>query len=200
MLIVPLVDNDHSASPRRGRPRASGVDQALLDATLELASDVGLHAMSMDELAQRVGVSKATIYRRWPSKERLVLDALNQAMQPFAPIDTGSLRGDLDHYLGELVRRMVSGRASDVLQDLIAASVRDPNLRASLDEYIRHRRQPLQTILDRAIERGELADDTDVEVLTDVVIGPFVYRRLLSHDVLDADFIDRLVRIVFPAL
>jgi AcrR family transcriptional regulator len=185
---------------RRGRPRAHGVDQALLDATLELAGEVGMHAMSMDDLAQRAGVSKATIYRRWPSKERLVLDALNQSMQPFDLIDTGSLRGDLDDYLRELARRMATGKASDVLPDLIAASVRDANLRASLDEYVRHRRQPLQTILGRSVDRGELPADADVEVLIDALIGPFVYRRLLSHDPVDDDFVDRLVRTVLPAL
>lgn len=184
---------------RRGRPRVEGLDQALLDVTLEFAGEVGLHGMSMDELAQRAGVSKATIYRRWPSKERLVLEALNQAMRPFDVIDTGSLRGDLDDYLGELARRMATGKASDVLPDLIAASVRDPNLRASLDEYIRHRRQPLQTILGRGLERGELAVDTDVEVVIDALIGPFVYRRLLSHDPLDAAFVERLLRTVLPA-
>ena len=134
---------------RRGRPRAEGLDEALLDVTLDLAGEVGIHGMSMDDLAQRAGVSKATIYRRWPSKERLVLEALNHAMRPFDLIDTGTLRNDLDAYLRELARRMSEGKASDVLPDLIAASVRDPNLRSSLDEYIRYRRQPLQTILGR---------------------------------------------------
>jgi AcrR family transcriptional regulator len=189
-----------TAPRRRGRPRSEQVDQALLDATLDLTREVGMHAMSMDDLAQRAGVSKATIYRRWPSKERLVLDALNQAMRPFDLVDTGSLRGDLDDYLGELASRMSSGKASDVLPDLIAASVRDANLRASLDEYIRHRRQPLQTILGRGLERGELDADTDVDVLIDALLGPFVYRRLLSHDRLDGDFVARLLRTVLPDL
>jgi len=189
-----------TTTPPRGRPRAEGLDQALLDVTLELAGEVGISRMSMDDLAQRAGVSKTTIYRRWPSKERLVLDALNHAMRPFDLIDTGSLRGDLDDYLGELARRMTEGRASDVLPDLIAASVRDANLRTSLDEYIRYRRQPLQTILGRGLQRGELSDDADVEVLIDALIGPFVYRRLLSHDPLDSDFVERLLRTVLPTV
>jgi len=189
-----------TTAPRRGRPRAEGLDEALLDVTLEVAGEVGIHGMSMDDLAQRAGVSKATIYRRWPSKERLVLDALNHAMRPFDLIDTGSLRGDLHDYLGELARRMTEGKASDVLPDLIAASVRDANLRASLDEYIRYRRQPLATILGRGLQRGELATDSDVEVLIDALIGPFVYRRLLSHDPLDSDFVERLLRTVLPTV
>lgn len=189
-----------ATTPRRGRPRAEGLDEALLDVTLDLAGEVGIHGMSMDDLAQRAGVSKATIYRRWPSKERLVLEALNHAMRPFDLIDTGTLRNDLDAYLVELARRMSEGKASDVLPDLIAASVRDPNLRSSLDEYIRYRRQPLQTILGRGTQRGELAADTDVEVLIDALIGPFVYRRLLSHDPLDDDFVERLLQTVLPAV
>ena len=189
-----------ATTPRRGRPRAEGLDQALLDVTLELAGEVGINGMSMDDLAQRAGVSKATIYRRWPSKERLVLDALNHAMRPFDLIDTGSLRGDLDAYLGELARRMTEGRASDVLPDLIAASVRDPNLRTSLDEYIRYRRQPLTTILRRGLQRGELAADSDVDVLIDALIGPFIYRRLLTHDPLDDDYVARLLRTVLPTV
>lgn len=189
-----------ATTPRRGRPRAEGLDEALLDVTLDLAGEVGIHGMSMDDLAQRAGVSKATIYRRWPSKERLVLEALNHAIRPFDLIDTGTLRNDLDAYLVELARRMSEGKASDVLPDLIAASVRDPNLRSSLDEYIRYRRQPLQTILGRGTQRGELAADTDVEVLIDALIGPFVYRRLLSHDPLDDDFVERLLQTVLPAV
>lgn len=189
-----------ATTPRRGRPRAEGLDEALLDVTLDLAGEVGIHGMSMDDLAQRAGVSKATIYRRWPSKERLVLEALNHAIRPFDLIDTGTLRNDLDAYLVELARRMSEGKASDVLPDLIAASVRDPNLRSSLDEYIRYRRQPLQTILGRGTQRGELAADTDVEVLIDALIGPFVYRRLLSHEPLDDDFVERLLQTVLPTV
>jgi len=121
-------------------------------------------------------------------------------MRPFDLIETGSLRGDLDDYLGELARRMTDGKASDVLPDLIAASVRDPNLRTSLDEYIRYRRQPLATILRRGVQRGELAADSDVDVLIDALIGPFIYRRLLTHDPLDDDYVARLLRTVLPTV
>jgi AcrR family transcriptional regulator len=186
------------APPERrvGRPRAAGVDEALLDATLELAGRVGIAGMSMDDLAQRAGVSKATIYRRWPSKEALVLDALQRAIRPFDPVDTGSVRSDLQHYLTELAHRMRTGRTSDILPELIAASVRDHALRASLDDWVRHRRQPLTAILSRGVNRGELPPAADVEVVVDAVMGAFVYRRLLSHEPLDADFVSRLVETV----
>lgn len=187
-----------AATAKRGRPRSEGVDRALLEATVELAGELGINGMSMDDLAQRAGVSKASIYRRWPSKEALVLDALRRGMRPFDEIDTGSLRTDLDAYLQELAERMDAGRLSDVLPHLIEVSIHDAALRASLDEYVRYRRLPLTEILTRGVERGELAADTDIEVLIDVLIGPFMYRRLLSHEPLDRDFVQRLLRLVLP--
>jgi AcrR family transcriptional regulator len=181
-----------------GRPRSAGVDQALLDATIELAGEVGINGMSMDDLAERAGVSKATIYRRWPSKEALVLDALAHVIRPFDLVDTGSVRGDLDTYLRELGRRMQTGRTSDVLPDLISASARDAALRESLDEWVRHRRQPLNIIFGRAMQRGELAADTDLDTIIDALIGAFMYRRLLSHAPLDDAFVTRLLHAVLP--
>lgn len=190
-----------TATTRRlGRPRSAGVDEALLDATLQLAGEVGINGMSMDDLAQRAGVSKATIYRRWPSKEALVLDALASAIRPFDLVDTGSVRGDLEAYLAELGRRMQTGRSSDVLPDLISASARDAALRESLDEWVRHRRQPLTIILGRAVQRGELAAATDLDTIIDALIGAFMYRRLLSHAPLDDAFVTRLLRTVLPSV
>ena len=189
-----------AATTRRpGRPRSAGVDEALLDATLQLAGEVGIHGMSMDDLARRAGVSKATIYRRWPSKEALVLDALAHAIRPFDLVDTGSLLGDLETYLRELGHRMETGRTSDVLPDLISASARDAALRESLDEWVRHRRQPLNTILGRGVQRGELAADADLDTMIDALIGAFMYRRLLSHAPLDEPFVTRLLSTVLPS-
>lgn len=193
------ADIDECA-PRRGRPRSVGVDEALLAATLELTGEFGINGMSMDDLAQRVGVSKATIYRRWPSKEALVLDALRHAMRPFDHVDTGSLRGDLVEFLHELGDRMSNGRTADVLPHLLGVAVHDPALRGSLDEYVRYRRQPLRVILERGVARGELPAPSDVDVLIDALIGPFAYRRLFSRDPLDGVFVDRLLQIVLPGV
>jgi AcrR family transcriptional regulator len=190
-----------AATTRRpGRPRSAGVDEALLDPTLQLAGEVGINGMSMDDLAQRAGVSKATIYRRWPSKEALVLDSLARAIRPFDLVDTGSVRGDLDSYLRELGHRMRTGRTSDVLPDLISASARDAALRESLDEWVLHRREPLNTILGRAVQRGELAAETDLDIIIDALLGAFVYRRLLSHAPLDDAFVTRLLDTVMPSI
>ncbi|HEX4982630.1 MAG TPA: TetR-like C-terminal domain-containing protein, partial [Ilumatobacteraceae bacterium] len=137
-------------------------------------------------------------YRRWCSKEALVLDALRSATLPFDDVDTGTLDGDLDLYVGELIKRFGTGPMNDVLPHLIEVSCHDETIRSSLDDYIRVRRVPLRTILTRAVERGELADDTDVDVTIDMLIGAFVYRRLLSHDTIDDPFAARLRAIIFP--
>ncbi|MEP1122329.1 MAG: TetR/AcrR family transcriptional regulator [Ilumatobacter sp.] len=187
-----------SQPARRGRPRSVEADEAILSATLELAGEVGIDGMSMDDLAARAGVSKATVYRRWPSKETLVIAALDSAIVPFDDVDTGSLRADLDMYLGELVQRFDKNPMSDILPHLIEASRRDEAVRSSLDDYVRHRRAPLRSLLERAVVRGELAGHLDLDVLIDVLIGPFVYRRLLTRDPIDQGFVDRLLSIVLP--
>ena len=151
---------DGPETPRRGRPRSIEADQAILTATIDLASEVGITGMSMDDVAQRAGVSKATIYRRWCSKEALVLDALRSATLPFDDVDTGTLSGDLDLYVGELDPPFRNnGPMNDVLPHLIEVSCHDETIRSSLDDYIRVRRVPLRTILTRAIERGELPSE-----------------------------------------
>lgn len=196
------MDHDSGAcgAPRRGRPRSADVDEAVLAATLELAGEVGVTKMSMDELAERAKVSKATIYRRWATKEQLVLDALRSAMSPLDEVDTGSLRSDLDLLLGEFVQRLQRGHMNDVLPHLIEVACHDESIRSSLDDYVQARRGPLRAIFERAIARGELATGSDVEVLIDAIVGPLMYRRLLSHDTIDLEFVDRLLAALFPAL
>lgn len=196
--VAATTETPSGEAPRRGRPRSVDVDQRILDATLELAGEVGINGMSMDDLAQRAGASKASIYRRWPSKEALVLDALRHAIQPFDRIDSGSLRGDLREYLRALTGKMSRGRSTDLLPHLIESAERDEGLRASLDEYVQHRRRPLTTIFERGVARGELPAGTDVGLLVDFTTGPIVYRRLLTHAPLDDAFVEALVDHVLP--
>ena len=197
----PSADEEPCAddAPRRGRPRSKKFDESILAATLELAGEVGIKGMSMDELAQRAGVSKATIYRRWPSKEILVLQALQSAMQPLDDVDTGGVVEDLRLCLGQMIARMSKkDRMNDVLPHLIEMATHDTTLRSSVDDYVQNRRVPVLKVLERAIGRGELPADTDIELVLDALLGPLIYRRLLSGGVLDADFLDRLIVLVLP--
>lgn len=184
--------------PRRGRPRSADADEAILSATLEVAGEVGFSGMSMDVVAERAKVSKATIYRRWSSKEALVLAALRVAIGPMDDVDLGSVRADLDAYLGDLAARMRGGKMRDVLPHLIDVAVHDPQLRSSLDDYVAHRRRPLIAILERGIERGELRADADITVVVDAFLGPFIYRKLLTGGDLGAGFATKLIDLVLP--
>lgn len=188
-----------SGPAKRGRPRSEEINETVLAAALEIAGDVGIAKMSMDELARRADVSKATIYRRWASKESLILDALRSAMSPIDDDDTGSLRSDLDSYLDQLVGRFEQNPMNDVLPHLIEVACHDPGIQESLDDWVRFRRLPLRRIFERACTRGELGVDADIEVLIDATIGPIVYRRLLTRDPIDADFAMRLIAVVAPS-
>lgn len=180
---------------KRGRPRRADADDAILTATLDLLGEVGVAGLSMDVLAHRAGVGKATIYRRWDSKETLILDALRMTSTPIPVPDEGNLRDDLFAYMDEVVERFSPGRGEDVLPHLIEASCYDPHLRASLDEYLVGRQATVRLLLKRGIERGELPPDADVDVLVDVILAPFFYRHLLTGASVDRDYTHRLVEL-----
>jgi len=178
---------------KRGRPRRADADDAILTAALELLAEAGVAGLSMDVLAQRAGVGKATIYRRWVSKEALILDALRTTNAPIPAPDEGNVRADLITYTDAVVERFGADRASDVLPHLIEASCYDDQLRSSLDDYLRGRQATIRLILQRGIDRGELGADTDVDLVVDLILGPFFYRHLLTGAPVDRDFAHRLV-------
>ncbi|MET0326084.1 MAG: TetR/AcrR family transcriptional regulator [Ilumatobacteraceae bacterium] len=200
-MAVPIVavgsapPDPSGVGVKRGRPRRADADDAILTAALELLADAGVAGLSMDVLAQRAGVGKATIYRRWASKEALILDALRTSNAPIPVPDEGNVHDDLIAYTDAVVERFGPDRASDVLPHLIEASCYDDQLRSSLDDYLRGRQTTIRLILQRGIERGELGGDTDVDLVVDLILGPFFYRHLLTGAPLDRDFAHRLVEI-----
>lgn len=189
-----IVDTSSSAQPaQRGRPRRADVDGAVLAAAAALIVEVGMTGFSMDVVAQRAGVAKTTIYRRWSSREALVLDVMRAMVERQPVPDTGSVRSDLHAYLGDLVDRIEARRRLDVLPQMIAAAVHDGQLRSSLDEFIKCRQQPLRSILLRAKRRGELAEAFDVDVAVDSVLGALTYRQLLTSEPITPRFAERLL-------
>jgi AcrR family transcriptional regulator len=180
----------------RGRPRSERARQAILGAAAELLLARGLSAVSMDAVAERAGVSKATIYRWWPTKEALALDALYTewaAAQPY-PQDTGSLRGDLLALLQPWAR-LASGRPyGRVIAALLTEARTDPAFAA---EYLRRvvepRRDQARAIFRSAVERGEIAAGTKVEVALDLLYGPLYHRLLHGHAALSDEFVGDVV-------
>lgn len=156
----------------------------------------GAANLSVDGVAARAGVGKATIYRRWSSKEALVLDAITTDGSLIDAPDTGTLRGDLEGFYDGLIQRFRESEGSDVLPHLIEAACYDPEVRLSLDAYIASRQKPLRALLQRAQQRGELRPGTDITVLVDVLVGPTMYRRLLTGGRIDRSFVRKLLDIV----
>jgi AcrR family transcriptional regulator len=179
------------AAPQRGRPRSEKARLAVLGAAADLLLENGLAAVSMDAVAARAGVSKATIYRWWPTKETLALDALYHEWDVPPARDTGSLRGDLLSLLRPWVRlagRRPYGRA---IAALITAAQADPEFaRTYRARFVEPRREQVRVILRRAIERGEIPASTKIEVALDLLYGPVYHRLLHGHAPLN----DRFVR------
>jgi AcrR family transcriptional regulator len=165
---------------RPGRPRSREAHAAILRAALELAAEGGLSGLSMEAIAARAGVGKATIYRRWKSKEALIADALRSiALAPEVP-DTGSVRSDIEEASGVAVGRL-SSEAFRVLPRLMAEAGGDPELLAAVDSaLIGPRRAVIGEILRRGMARGELREDLDVELVIDMLMGSLVARVLMS--------------------
>jgi len=187
-----------------GRPRSEKAHQAILTAVTELLLDQGLHAMSMDEVARRAGVSKATIYRWWPSKERLALDALatEWASAPPAGLsDTGSLRGDLLTRLLPWLRQLNRKPYARVVAGLVAEAQTNREF-AELyrSHFVQARRDATRELLLRARDRGEIAVDTDLDVTLDLLYGPIYHRLLHGHAPLTEQFAQQVIDYVITAI
>jgi AcrR family transcriptional regulator len=182
--------------PRRGRPRSESARRATLDAAAELLLANGLDSVSMDAVAERAGVSKATIYRWWPTKETLALEALYHEWDTARPStrDTGSLRGDLLALLRPWIRRVRARPYGRVIAALIAEANTDPTFAEQYRaRFVEPRREPARTLFKRAIDRGEISADTDVEVALDLLYGPFYHRLLHGHAPLTDRFVQAVV-------
>ena len=160
--------------------------------------------MSMDAVAERAGVSKATIYRWWPSKELLALDALAtewQVTAPEATRDTGSLRGDLLAGLRPWLRQLRDKPYGRVVAGLVAAAQADPEFsELYLERFVRPRRDAMRPILLRAIDRGEIPANIDLEVALDLIYGPIYHRMLHGHAPLDERFASNVVDTILAGI
>ena len=179
-------------APRRGRPRSEKARHAILDAAAELLLRRGLGAVSMDAVAERAGVSKATIYRWWPSKQMLALDALlDWAAATAPPRDTGSLRGDVLALLRPWVREIRRQPFGPVIAAFLSEAQSDPEFAdAYRTRFVEPRRDAMRAVFARAAERGEVAADLDVEVALDLIYGAVYHRLLHGH----AELTDRFAR------
>jgi AcrR family transcriptional regulator len=176
-----LATTDLPRPSRGGRPRDPSRDGVIRAAILRLLAEVGYGSLTMDAVASEAGVGKATIYRRWASKEELVRDAIVFLHDDFETPDTGSLRGDYEA-LAIAVRASASrGGAATLMPRLLVDAAGDPELHAIFRaNLVEPRRAALRSVLERAIARGEIRGDVDLELMIDLFAGPAVYRMLIT--------------------
>ena len=175
--------SETAESPRRtpGRPRSEASHQAIIQATLELLVEGGYRSLTMEAVRARAGVGKATIYRRWSSKEELVRDAIVFMHDDFVAPDTGSLRGDYEGLAARVIASAERAGAATFMPRLLGDAANDPELHAIFYEHlVEPRRTQLRGVLERAVERGELRGDLDLELVMDHFAGPIVYRLVIS--------------------
>ena len=188
---------------RAGRPLDPSRDDAIRRAALDGLAELGYDRLSMGEIAARARAGKATLYRRWPSKAALVVDAIIAWREQAGPLtipDTGSLAGDIDAMIAAIPEFDDATRAQmAVFVGLATAASRDPELGKALTEDLLSRpRRLIREVLDRAAARGEIAAECDLDLVPDVLIGLNVLRILLG-EVPDREYISRALNtIVYP--
>jgi AcrR family transcriptional regulator len=184
-----------------GRPRSTTAGNTILDATLALLGEGGFQALSMDAVAARAGVSKATIYRRWSSREAMVADAVLRLSRTVPTPDTGSIHGDLLAILQGLAAILATPQSTRLVSGLLARAAVDARLGRALREgFLAERRASARKVFERAIARGELRADLDLELAIDLAAAPLYYRCLVSAAPLDDAYIHRLTETILRAL
>jgi AcrR family transcriptional regulator len=178
---------------RRPGGRSARVRQAVRDAALEVLSGEGADALTVGEVAARAGVHETSIYRRWGSRENVIIDALLSASQEFLPIpDTGSLRGDLIAFATSLGAYLDSALGNALVRALASHST-DPRMEATRERFWQARYALASPMITRAIERGEVSATTDPALALEALVAPLHFRTLLTGEPMDEEFTTGLV-------
>jgi AcrR family transcriptional regulator len=161
------------------RTRSEKATQDVIQAALEVLLEEGVARFTIDAVVARSGVAKTTVYRWWPNRQALLLDAIHAQLTGSATPNTGDTRADLAAYLAPFATTAQDTPASRLMPDLCAAARRDPELAEARDVLMAEKRQPVITILELARARGEIAADADLEQLATMIIGPLAYTKSL---------------------
>lgn len=193
---------DAGAKIRRGpgRPRSAQAHKAVLEATLQLLAEEGIRGLTIEAVADRSSVAKTTIYRWWPSKVALVLEALSSLRQRAPVPDTGSIRDDAVAHLRGHIEVFKEPGTAPILADVLAEALRSPELDEARPGFVAAQREPFRQALERGVDRGELPADLDYQLTMDLLIGPIVNRALVTRGPLEPELADRIVEIVLGGL
>ncbi|MEY9848008.1 TetR/AcrR family transcriptional regulator [Streptacidiphilus sp. MAP5-3] len=183
-----------------GRPREARVTSAAMKAVIELITEQGVAAVTMDAVAARAGVSKPAIYRRWPSKQALIVAAAESRIGPLSVPDQGDLRAELrEVFTARLASYRLPG-TDRLLTELIGAARRGSLDREAYTAYEDRVTSETRIILERGLVRGEVRSDVDIRSAATLVAAPLVYRLLAERELPDGRFVDDLVELIVRAV
>lgn len=187
-----------SNTPNRGRPRSERARQAILTATLTLTRHETLRSITADSIAKTSGVSKATLYKWWPNKVAICLDAFSELMAKEVAIPNhNSVRLDFIEELKEMIRFYLSAQGR-LFREFIAESQYDSLIQQEFRaRFLEGRRKACQVIWDRAVRRGEVNEKIDVEIAMDLIYGPAIFRLFTNHAPLNHSIAEQIVNTVF---
>jgi AcrR family transcriptional regulator len=176
--------------------------EAIIAAFFAELGNNGYEGLTMDRVAERAGVGKAALYRRWPSKQDMLVDLVGQyATRAVVPPDTGSLAGDLLAIADDAIAVLANPLIRSVIQSLIAEARRSPDLAAVLTErFINPRREAGALMLRRAVQRGEIGPNSDLELAQDLFGGPLYLRGVILDEEFPAGYAQRLTDSVLRSL
>lgn len=197
-----------SPAARAGRPRSAAAATAILTATREALVEVGWSGLTMGDVAMRAGVAKTTLYRRWPGKNELVVDAVAELFDELELPDRGSLAADIEGVVLQFAAILARPEARSGLMAVVAESTRDDALRQRIRESIVERQKRLVVQgRARAQKRGELPAETDpgeaartADLIFDVVAGAVVHRTLVSAEPVDAEWVRSFAGLLLSGL
>lgn len=170
--------------------------QAVLDAAFAELGEKGYGGLSIEAVALRSGVAKTTVYRRWPTRDELVADALDSRSDRYEPVpDTGSLRGDLKEFCEGVRAKLTSNHGKAMLKSLVAAVDQSPEIVETVQRFWRQRRDVGAQLVERWIRRGVLRPGTDVDLLVEAILAPIYLRVLLPGGPLTEDVLGGFIDI-----
>jgi AcrR family transcriptional regulator len=165
-----------------------------LAAAFALLSQSGVGGFSVDEVSRRSGVAKTTIYRHWPTREALVIDACARISAEQETPDTGTLQGDLNAILTNIAHLLETANWSSVLPSIVDTAERDPEFAEIHSRIQRGHAAPLREALQRAATTGELPPHADPSTIVAALLGPLFYRRWFAREPIDDKFVQEITK------
>lgn len=188
---------DVSSETAGERRRSARAHEAILAATSELLVEAGYAQLTIEGIAARAGVGKATVYRWWPSKAALVVEAIACGLDTQALAETGNLRQDLLDAVRRAIYVLARSSQGAAIPAIAGELTRDPSLAAQFREQVlRPRRSRVIAILRRAVDEGQLPSNVDIDLLMDIYVGAIFYRVVISGEPVDENLAQQLVSLL----